>query len=47
MYGHEICATLLYFVTKLCVPIFQAMGCNISINDIDIAHRAPARNATN
>jgi len=33
--------------TKLCVRIFQAMGCNISINDIDIAHRVPARNATN
>ena len=31
--------------TKLCVRIFQAMGCNISINDI--AHRVPARNATN
>ena len=33
--------------TKLCVGIFQAMGCNISINDIDIAHRVPARNAIN
>ena len=33
--------------TKLCVRIFQAMGCNISINDIDIAHRVPARSATN
>ena len=33
--------------TKLCVCIFQAMGCNISINDIDIAHRVPASNATN
>ena len=33
--------------TKLCVRIFQAMGCNISINDIDIAHRVPTRNATN
>ena len=33
--------------TKLCVRIFQAMGCNISINDIGIAHRVPARNATN
>ena len=33
--------------TKLCVRIFQAMGGNISINDIDIAHRVPARNATN
>lgn len=33
--------------TKLCVRIFQAMGCNISINDVDIAHRVPARNATN
>ena len=32
---------------KLCVRIFQAMGCNISINDIDIAHRVPTRNATN
>ena len=32
--------------TKLCVRIFQAMGCNISINDIDIAHRVPTRNAT-
>ena len=31
--------------TKLCVGIFQAMGCNTSINDIDIAHRVPARNA--
>ena len=31
--------------TKLWVRIFQAMGCNISINDI--AHRVPARNATN
>ncbi|XP_068739324.1 uncharacterized protein [Montipora capricornis] len=32
--------------TKLCVRIFQTMGCNISINDIDIAHRVPTRNAT-
>ena len=32
---------------KLCVRIFQAMGCNISINDIDLAHRVPVRNATN
>ena len=33
--------------TKLCVRIFEAMGCNISINDINIAHRVPERNATN
>ena len=35
--------------TKLCVRIFQAIGCNISIsiNDIDIAHRVPVRDATN
>ena len=33
--------------TKLRVRIFQAMGCNISINDIDIAHRVPARSPTN
>ena len=33
--------------TKLCVRIFEAMACNISINDIDRAHRIPARNATN
>ena len=33
--------------TILCVRIFQAMGCNISINDIDMAHRVPARNTTN
>ena len=32
--------------TKLCVRIFQAMDCNISINDIDIAHRVPPRNAS-
>ena len=33
--------------TKLCVRIFEAMSCNMWINDIDIAHRVPARNATN
>ena len=33
--------------TKLCVRIFEAMGFNIFINDIDRAHRVPARNAAN
>ena len=33
--------------TKLCVRNFQAMGFNISIKDIDIAHRVPLRNTTN
>ena len=31
--------------TKVCVRIFDAMGCNITINDIDIAHRVPPRSA--
>ena len=33
--------------TKLCVRIFEAMDFNLLINDIDRAHRVPARNATN
>ena len=33
--------------TKLCVRIFEAMGCNFWINDINIAHRVPGRNAPN
>ena len=33
--------------TKLCVRIFEAMGCNTWINDFDMAHRVPGRNATN
>ena len=33
--------------TKLCVRIFQARVCNISIKDIDIAHRVPTQNARN
>ena len=28
--------------SKHCVRIFDAMGCNITINHIDIAHRVPA-----
>ena len=32
--------------TKLCVRIFEAMDFNILINDIDRAHRVPARNPT-
>ena len=33
--------------TKLCVSIFEAMGFNISIKDIERAHRVTAQNATN
>jgi len=33
--------------TKLCVSIFEAMGFNISIKDIDRAHRVTTQNATN
>ena len=30
----------------LCVKLFSGLGVNISISDIDIAHRVPQRNAT-
>ena len=33
--------------TKLCVRIFEGMGLDIWINDIDRVHRVPAQNATN
>ena len=32
--------------TTLCLSLFQAAGVEISIQDIDIAHRIPTRNAT-
>ena len=43
----EIAKTGSKDTTKLCVRTFQAIGCNTSINDIDIAHREPVRDATN
>lgn len=32
--------------TNLCLKLFNTMGANISINDIDIAHRVPIRNSS-
>ena len=32
--------------TTLCLSLFQAAGVEISIQDVDIAHRIPTRNAT-
>ena len=29
--------------TKLCLKIFKEIGANVSVNDIDIAHRVPLR----
>ena len=31
--------------SNLCVKIFNAMGAHVSLSDIDIAHRVPARNS--
>lgn len=31
--------------TKLCVQLFNSMGANVAITDIDIAHRVPSRNS--
>ena len=31
--------------SNLCVKLFSEMGANITLQDIDIAHRAPQRNA--
>ena len=33
--------------SSLCVTLFNEMGADVTISDIDIAHRVPLRNATN
>ena len=33
--------------SSLCVSLFNEMGADVTISDIDIAHRVPLRNATN
>ena len=45
--AHAGCKEPAIETTKLCVRIFEAMGFKILINDIDRAHRVPARNVTN
>lgn len=33
--------------TELCLAIFKAIGANVNINDVDIAHQVPSRKSFN
>ena len=34
-------------ITSMCLKLFTAIGADVSINDVDIAHRVPARRQSN